>query len=221
VSQYLQYGSSIIASDSLAVGRVPVGARYQGQTLLDAWQAFRADYSIVYGRGRGPREYSVTVQRFFSSEAAALQFFLTHEDTLPLQGDLTYVDSVAASALTMADAVCSVRMGQLVGTCVFCDYNFTGARFESDDVPSAPTDTDTVKAINEVLTASITSKAIAFDVPFAAAPRGIGLTISAPDAGATVEFQIRESSRTASGFTVDFAAAIPASGYKLTGFALL
>lgn len=219
--QYLQYGSSILAADSLALGRVPVNARYQGATLIDAWQPFRADYAIVYGRGRGPREYAVTVQRFFTSDAAAVAFLLTHEDTLNVQDDLTYVDDVAGVAYTMADAVCAARITQRIGVCVFIDYTFTGSRFTSDDVPDAPTETDTVKAINQALTAATVEQAIAYDTAFASAPRGISLQLSAPDGGAIFGWQIRESSRTAAGFTVDFDAAVPASGYKLTGIAVL
>lgn len=221
MSEYLQFGSSILANDSLAVGRVPFGASLDGQTLVDAFTPFRGDHATVFGRGRGPRVYAVTVQRLFSTTAAALQFMLTHEDVLPVQDDLTYVDDVAGIAYTMADAVAQARILERRGTVVFVAYTFTGSRFESDDVPDAPTDTDTVKAINQSLTAATASQAIAFDVPFASAPRAITLALSAPDGGTMFGFQIRESTRTAAGFTVDFDALVPASGYKLTGLALL
>jgi len=219
--QYLQYGSGILAADSLALGRVPVGARYQGQTLIDAWQPFRADSAVIYGRARGPREYAVTVQRLCSADAEAVGFMLTHEDTLPLQADFTYVDTVAGGAWIMADAVCSARIIGRQGSAVTVEYVFTGARFETEDVPDAPTDTDTVKAINQDLTMGTVSQAIAYDVPFGSSPRGLSPVLSAPDGGAMFGLQIRESSRTAAGFTVDFDNAVPAAGYKLTGVAVL
>lgn len=200
---------------------MPVGARYQGATLVDAFQLFRGDYATIFGRGRGPREYAITVRRLFTTVAAAKAFFLTHEDTLPVQDDLTYVDDVVGVAYVMADAVCQARMVQHLGVLVVIEYTFTGARFVSDDVPGAPTDSDTVKAINQALTIGTVEQAIAFDVAFASAPRGITLQLSAPDGGAMFGWQIRESTRTAAGFTVDFDQGVPAAGYKLTGIAVL
>lgn len=218
----IQSASYLFASESLAVGRVPSGLRLNGAPIVDVAQFFRADFATVYGRGFGPFELTVSVWRFFSTEAAALSFQLTHASTIPQTADLTVVDDAATIALTMAGAVCSARVGPRLGLAVLVEYTFIGARFLSDAVPESPEgDTDTVKAINQALTAATVEQAVAYDLPFAAAPRGISLQLSAPDAGVMFGWQIRESSRTAAGFTVDFDAAVPAAGYKLTGIAVL
>lgn len=217
----IQSASYLYASESLAVGRVPFGLRLNGSPVIDAAQLFRAAYATVYGRGLGPVELSFGVWRFFSTEAAALSFALTHPTSLVQTADLTLVDDAATVALTMAGAVIAAQIGQRLGLAVLVQYTVTGARFLSDDVPEAPTDSDTVKAFNQALTAATVEQAIVFDTPFASAPRGLTLQLSAPDAGTMFGWQIRESTRTASGFTVDFDNPVPAAGYKLTGIAVL
>lgn len=221
MSQYLQYAGSILGSTSLAVGRVHVGASLDGRTIIDAFLPFQAANSVVYERGAEPRIYTVTIRRFFATEGAALAFLLTHPDTLPRQGDLTIVDDVAAVAITMADAVAAVRMVEHVGTMVLAQYTFTGAKFESDDVPEAPTDTDTVKAQVVDLDADDVAKAVVFASPFASPPRFVRGEISVPDGGVAFHAVPRESTRLAAGVTFDFTAAVPASGYKLLVFAVL
>ncbi|HEX2860690.1 MAG TPA: hypothetical protein VHN79_03580, partial [Lacunisphaera sp.] len=174
-----------------------------------------------FGRGRGVREYGVTVQRFFSSLAAAVQFCLTHEDTLPVQADLTFVDSTAGIALTMANAVGQARIAQRLGVCVVIEYTFTGARFESDDVPDAPEDSESVKAATIALAENDESKVITFDVPFGATPRFVGVTVLAPSGELGFAAWVDDSTLDAAGFTVRLGAAVPAAGYKLSWSAIL
>ena len=108
-----------------------------------------------------------------------------------------------------------------LGLSVVVRYTLKGGTFYTEDVPTPDSSADLVKAINQALTSGTTSQAIVFDVAFATPPRALSLNLSAPDSGATFGFQVRESTRTAAGFTVDFDATVPASGYKLTGIALL
>jgi hypothetical protein len=215
------YSSSLLCSSNPALRLGPVEPTFNGQPVIDAWQALGADFFTVYGRGDGPDEFSFGVWHKFSSEAEVIAFKFGHRQSLPVQADLTVTDDAETVAWTMADAVRSVRIAQVMGLSVLAAYTFTGSRFESDDVPGAPTDSDTVKAINQALTSGTVEQAIAFDTAFASAPRGITLQLSAPDGGAMFGWQIRESTRTAAGFTVDFDAAVPAAGYKLTGIAVL
>jgi len=219
----ITYSSTTLASSNLALGRVgPSGLTFTGTPLVDVAQFFRAANATVYGRGDGPEEcaFSVLVGPF-ASEADALNFAALHRSSLPLTGTLTIVDDLGVTAVQLANAVREVRVGQIIGVSVRLDYKFTGSVFTSTSVPVYPTDTDLVKAINQALTSGTTSQAIAYDVAFSSSPRGITLQLSAPDGGLMFGWQIRESSRTPAGFTVDFDAAVPATGYKLTGIALL
>ncbi len=219
--QYLLYGTALLAADSLVLGRVPAGAALDGETLIDAFTPFGADHAIVYGRGRGERTYSVTVTRLFSTPAAAKLWLLTHEDTLPLQADLTIADNIANWAVVMAGAVVQARIRAQIGAAVTVDYTFTGARFESDDVPEIPTDDSTVKTLVIDLDENDTEKAVVFATAFGAAPKFVRGEIAAPDSGEAVFAVVRESTRTAAGVTFDFTAAIPGAGYKLLVLAVL
>lgn len=218
----IQSPSYLFCSESLAGGRVGFGLRLNGAPVLDVAQLAGADFATVYGRGRGPFELTVSVWRFFSTEALALAFMLTHPSTVPLENDITVVDDDEAVALTMVGAVTSARPLQRLGVAVLVEYAFTGARFESDDVPDAPTDSDTVKAQVVNLIAGEVSKAVTFDTPFASAPRFVQGQLSIPDSGSAFGVVVRESTRAAAGVTFDFDAAVPATGtYKLLVFAAL
>lgn len=219
MSQYIQFASEIIASDQLAVGAVPFAARLDAQNLTDVWQLFRATNATVYARGRGPRVLTFQVTRIFSTYEDATDFFHRHPETLPLQGTLTLVDSGAALAWSMASAAAQVRMLQRSGVAVTCEYTFTGAKFASDSVPAAPTDTNTVKAGSVDLSASDTSKAVTFDVAFASKPRYFAAIITIPGGGTVTAVSLDES-YTSAGGTFRFAS-IPASGYKLRWVAFL
>jgi hypothetical protein len=218
----ITYSTTLLASSNLALRRVgPAGITCNGEPVTQIEQLFRADFATVFGRGDGPVTFGFAVEVDFDTEAELLAFLLTHRETLPVQAALTLVDVAATVAFVMADAVRRVAFSSVKGNSVLVEYSFTGARFASEAVPAAPTDTDTVKAIDHALTISTVSQAIVYALPFASSPRGIVLTLSAPDGGTMFGFQIRESTRSATGFTVDFDAAVPASGYKLTGLAVL
>lgn len=216
------YSNTHIASPLLAAGRVgPFDMSLNGQPVLDVFHYFGAANATVLEHGDGPVELEYSVTRLFSSEADMLLFVATHREALPRQADHIIIDDDEARALVLEDAVRSVTFSQLRGASCLVRYKFTGSRMVSDDVPDEPVDTDFVKAINQALTAASAEQAIVFDVPFASAPRGISLQLSAPDGGTMIGWQIRESTRTAAGFTVDFDNLVPAVGYKLTGIAVL
>lgn len=193
---------------------------FNGQPILDVAQFINSDYATVYGRGDGPVEFTFSVTALFDSSAAALQFCALHREAIAVQGDLQIIDDDLGVTLLLADAVREVRFFPR-GAAVLVNYKFTGSHFTTTDEPDLSGDTDYVKAINQSLTSGTTSQAITYGAPFLSAPRGISLQLSAPDGGLMFGWQIRESSRTASGFTVDFDAAVPATGYKLTGIAAL
>lgn len=222
MSEYLQFASTVLASDDLSVGRVPFGASLDGRTLIDSFVPIGADYATVYDRGAEPRVYSVQVWRLFSTEAAAVGFALTHVDTVPRQGDLTLVSG--SSAWTMADAVAQTRILERRGTAVLLAYTFTGSRFESDDVPESPDDSNTVKAQVVNLSSGDVSKAVTFDTPFASTPRFLLGEVTGPSSGAGgVGIKaFLSGDPAADGCTFEFSQAIPATGtYKLRVFAVL
>lgn len=127
------YGAVFICSSDLSLGRVgPSGFVFDGQSLLDVAQLFGALNAIVYNRARGSRELSFSVWRFFSTEADAIAFALTHEDTLALQDDLHIADDAETVSYTMASAAAQARIAQVDGVSVRAEYKFTGAKFTLD-----------------------------------------------------------------------------------------
>jgi hypothetical protein len=129
----INHGTDFICSSDVALGRVgPSGITLDGQSLIDVAQFIGALEATVFARGRGPRELSFTVWAFFTTEAEALAFFLTHEDALALATNLTVEDDAESVSYTMANAASSARAVQLAGLSVRIDYRFTGAKFTLD-----------------------------------------------------------------------------------------
>lgn len=129
----IRYGDDFLCSSDLGSGRVgPSGIVLDGQSLIDTVSLFAALHAVVYARGRAARELSFSVWTFHATEAAALAFFLTHEDDLSLQADLTIEDDTESVSYTMPDAASSARAAQLSGLAVRVDYRFTGAKFTLD-----------------------------------------------------------------------------------------
>lgn len=129
----INHGSDFICSSDVALGRVgPSGIVLDGQSLVDVAQFIGALEATVFARGRGPRELTFSVWAFFTTEAEALAFFLTHEDDLALAADLTIEDDAETVSYTMEDAASSARAVQLAGVSVRIEYRFTGAKFTAD-----------------------------------------------------------------------------------------
>lgn len=128
----LKFGDVLIASDDLALGRVGSGAVLNNDTILDVFQYFRAQDSVVVSRGDGPDQFGIKVWALFTTEADALAFFLSHRRTLPLQDDLTILDDADVALFTMSDAARSVKMLQRAGAAVLVEYVFTGSHFEAE-----------------------------------------------------------------------------------------
>lgn len=84
-------------------------------------------------------------------------------------------------------------------------------------VDPAVTEADPMKRALISLDAADESKAVTFATAFASAPTYVNATILAPDGTAAgIACWPDESTRTTTGITFRFAAAIPASGYKLS-----
>jgi len=214
------YSSTKLASSDPVNARVgPAGLTINGSQVNREADFYRAAARTFYpGYNRETRVAFRVAANYADWDscvsAAALQF-----SQLPTQGDLLFV--LTTAQLRLANAVIdSVVATQIVGIGLGFEYAFRGGLFVSEGI-SAPLGSDIMKTINQALTSGTFSQAITYPVAFASSPTGIVLQLSAPDGGTMFGWQIRESSRTAAGFTVDFDAAVPAPGYKLTGAAFL
>lgn len=211
------YSTTLLASPQLALGRVgpfELGGP-NGEAIVDEFNFFRADFATLYARGRKARQFTFKVTALFNSEAGALYFLATHEDVLPQQADLILVDEDDTRQLVMEDAVVSVQFGRVRGASVEVTYLFRGARFTSEDViEDLEEDTDRMKVGTQPITIEDESAAVVFANPFASTPRSVGAIIEAPTGEPAVAVVgVRDVSL--AGFTVVFAAAVPAADYVL------
>ena len=216
----ITYASTLLTRDG---AELAFGISVNGEQIIDEAGFFGAASRSYFGRGLYSTTLDFSVRRFFNTSREAEVFVLTHFAALPNTGDVqvTCGSGTDLQVCRMVNAVISAVPVAFLGLSVVVRYTLKGGVFYTEDVPTPDSSADLVKAINQVLTSGTTSQAIAFDTAFATPPRALSLNLSAPDNGATFGFQVRESTRTAAGFTVDFDAAVPASGYKLTGIALL
>lgn len=83
-----------------------------------------------------------------------------------------------------------------------------------------PTNTDHMKSNTIDLAAGEENKTVNFATPFPSAPTHVGVTIQTPEDGELVSATVRAESISLTGFTVQFAAPIPAAGYKLSYLAV-
>ena len=215
--------TTICTDESLAIGRNgPLGMSFNGSPIVDVADFFRAALTTVYGRGDGPEEFSFGVWARFSTEAQALNFSMLHRTVIPVQADLTVMDTARTVALVMANAVRRITIAQVVGVAVFVQYTFIGAGFTSEDIPEdLEEDTDRMKVGSEALSADDETKAVLFASPFASTPRSVQPVVSAPSGGMKITCDLDESLYTAAGFTVRFSYPIPGAGYKLRWTAIL
>jgi hypothetical protein len=218
------YSNTLLCSSNPAQRLGPVDPALNGQPVIDVWQAFGADYHTVYGRGDGPVEFSFGVHAKFSTEAEVVAFVTTHRETLPVQAELIITDDAETVAFAMANAVRRVAFSAIIGTSVLIQYQFTGSRFQTEDVPAAPTDVETVKTLEIALDPDDEEKEITFTTPFAATPKFIRGEICGPastDGGVAIEAKPINPTRSAEGCTFEFTQKIPAEGYSLLVFAAL
>lgn len=208
------HSTTVIASDNLAVGRVPSGLVWNGAPIIDTFSFFRDALATVYGRGDGAQSLSFVVWAFFTTEAECVTFCCTHRDALPLQADLLLTDEAATYALRMAGAVRSVQIGVRIGLAVPVQYSFTGRQFLSEDVPETdPEDIDLTKYGTATPAADDESIAIVFGTPFGATPRFFDLKLI-PPGGSPPIIIAGYADVSAAGFTALLAAALPAGGYS-------
>lgn len=78
----------------------------------------------------------------------------------------------------------------------------------------------TVKAFTVDLTADTDTVAVTYSTAFASSPAGIWVKVITPAGGFVIEANVVDSTRTASGFTAQLGALVPASGYKLSVIAI-
>jgi hypothetical protein len=123
----IEYDSIALASETLAEGRVgPRGYSLNGRQIVDELEFFQAATATLFGRGGRSVAAGFEVQRFFGTEALAVEFAHIHHNALPDEGDLDVTQG--ATVLRLADAVLeAVDVVELRGLCVTVRYSFRGS----------------------------------------------------------------------------------------------
>jgi SPP1 family predicted phage head-tail adaptor len=82
--------------------------------------------------------------------------------------------------------------------------------------PEGESVTESYQTFEVTLDEGDIDKAITYPTAFASSPTGIYVALVIPSGGYTFTFAVVDGSRDADGCTIDFGAAIPAAGYKLS-----
>jgi hypothetical protein len=195
-----------------------------GQSLVQLVQGLRAPIARPLNRGNRTRTLTIRVKRRqAASPILAALAMLEHEHALSVFRGPTLVLGIGAAGggftCTFTDAVIAHR-ARAPGTASHHDYTIQAGSL-SLDAESLPTTTGPImlKKGTVSLASGATSAAITFATAFASAPI-VSVELIAPT-GQPIVGRVLSPAPTASGFTVLFAAALPASGYALTWTALL
>lgn len=217
----IYFANTLLCSADLAGGRVgPVGLTINGQQVNDAAGFFRADAETYYPRTRST-EVAFRVGRMYSTYEAAQLGASLHFAQLPKQGDLQFFNDAGTGISKLPSAVVGgVRAVEIRGVGFGLEYQFLGGVLTTEDI-EIPDESDLVKAGTVDLAEADESEDIAFDEDFGSVPRGVTVTLLAPNGEPGFPVWVDFSTLTVSGFTVRCGAAVPGSGYKLSWIAVL
>lgn len=215
----IYYGNTQLASSGVDG---PSGLRINGQQVVDEVGLFRASAQTFYGRGNKSTRVAFSRWWYFGSIKAAEVHCARHHAELSVQADLILVagETGDQQELVLADAVFVNCSHEQRGRSVLTTYEFAGGVFASEDV-ELPDESELVKAGTIDLSANDETKAVAFDVAFGGVPRGVTVTVLAPNGEPGFAAWVDHSTLTANGFTAKLGAAVPGAGYKLSWIAVL
>ena len=199
----------------------PFGIRVNGAQAVQAVQLSRALEALFIDRGNGGTTFEFSVRRLFSTRSEAEFFALTHKAQTPTGGRL-YVNTGSRAAELTGAVLVGVACGD-EGLSVPVTYQFQGGLFQEAAVV---VDAETVFYANSPLTvkknryalaSGASSQAITFASAFAGDPEVYVELI--PPTGQPIIGRALRGAASTTGFTVDFATALPASGYVLSWIA--
>ena len=196
------------------------GLTLNGAQVNDEADLFRALQSVFYGRGNRSAVLGFTVKRLPADPGTAEYIAMTEFWGLPIQSDLwLYLDPEATGpALQFASAVLSnTEYGPTVGQSMPVRFQFkVGAPLTSNSPPNIPQPTSSmIQRSTVAITNGTTSIAVSFSSSFTGTPIVVA-TIMAPGGQPVISCNILADSVTNVGFTAEFGATIPASGYLLS-----
>ena len=208
----VQFGTTWLASGGLEGAR---DFKIDGYQVNEVTDLFRSPQAAQFPRYNRSANVTFSVTKLFNSESDLLAFLVNALAALSSSATLAVYDETGASAAYMSGALVeSVRPQAAIGASVTIDYAFTGGLFTSQQV-TVPNESDIVKRDSLALTAGDTSKAVTFSVAFGQPPGAVTVSIAQPAGGYCICATVDKSTVSAAGFTADFGAAIPASGYYL------
>ena len=196
------------------------GLTFNGAQVNDQVALFRAVQSVFYGRGNRVGTVSFTVKRIPPDLGTAEYTAQTEFWNLPIQADLwLYLDPEANGvAMQFASAVLNgVDYGPTVGQSMPVKFTFlVQAPLTSNPPPNIPQPTSSmIQRSTVAITNGATAQAVSFSTTFSGTPIVVA-TVNAPAGQPVISCNILAGSVTNAGFTAEFGATIPASGYLLS-----
>jgi hypothetical protein len=198
------------------------GLTLNGRQIVQEEQFLRAAAEQLFPRANRVVRLAFRSERTFSTIKAAELFVAGHYDTL-VNGPATLtlrcgLDSESPVDVLVQNAVLeSIEMPVYRGTSVTNGYRFAAPRISAIYTPPAEGEvrSGTLSINNGVSTQTFTGLA------FPSAPARVLVNVVKPSGGMQIFGTMVDGTITTDGFRVDFDAIVPATGYKLTYFAVL
>jgi hypothetical protein len=196
------------------------GLTLNGVQVNDQVELFRALTAVFYGRGNRSAILGFSVKRIPADLGTAEYTAMTEFWALPVQADLwLYLDPEANGvALQFASAVLhNTEYGPTVGQSMPVRYQFKVVMpLTSNPPPNIPQPTSAmIQRSTVAITNGSASLAVSFSSSFSGTPIVVA-TINAPAGQPIISVNVLAGSVTNVGFTAEFGATIPASGYLLS-----
>jgi len=198
---------------------LPISARtINGEAVSEAVDIVQAARKRFYFRGNEAVVLSFSVRRQFATLKDAEVFWLTQWSLLPKSGLCTITcgqagdeqDVWLANAILTASPSAGCR-----GVEALLAYQIAAPQAATDTPPEVLTGAQPmILSAATALTAASESQAVVFTVPFTAAPT-VGATVAKPSGGDNIFATVRQDTVSVNGFTAEFDAPIPATGYVL------
>ena len=203
-----------------------------GEQIVDEADFFRAATRTFFPRGNISVSFEFTVHYVFNTLGAAEVFLLTLPGQVPMtSADNGVLQCICAPEIPSQTATCYMSGAVLrkcsivkaVGVSISVRYSFVGPGFTSSvpgtGLPTYPNPNEITQVFRRgkiALLPGATSQAVTYTSALPGAPGADPYCwISGPTGGAMFDCWTADDTVTTAGFTAQFAAAVPGSGYYL------
>lgn len=199
----------------------PCGVRINGQPVFEAIEIVRAAQKTFRYRGNDSVQLTFSVTQTFASLKLAEVFLMTNPTSVPKSGLCTVNCGASDADMTpvyLANAILAAVPGQYEGSAVTMNYTIVAPAAVLTTPIGYITGGGSVVVLQgtPAIASGATYVDVVFSTPFTVAP-SVTEAVMKPMGGVNILSTLRNI--TATGFSVDFVAPVPATGYLLSWIA--